>query len=88
MNTKEDIEERLKEVLVELFDIDPTKITSDARLYDDLGIDSIDAVDLLLRLKEITGKKIQAETFKHVRTVSDITQAILALGLGSATVKS
>ncbi|MDB5975559.1 MAG: Phosphopantetheine attachment site [Nevskia sp.] len=78
MDSKEDIHNRLKDVLVELFGIDPAKITPEANLYQDLGIDSIDAIDLLLKLKEVTGKKIQPETFKHVRTVGDVTEAIHA----------
>ena len=81
MDSKEEIHARLKEVLVELFEIDPAKITPEAHLYQDLGIDSIDAIDLLLRLKELTGRKIQPEVFKNVRTVADVTEAIRALGL-------
>ena len=84
MDSKEEIHARLKEVLVELFEIDPAKITPEANLYQDLGIDSIDAIDLLLRLKELTGRKIQPETFKNVRTVADVTEAIHALGLSEA----
>ena len=88
MDSKEEIHARLKEVLVELFEIDPAKVTPEANLYQDLGIDSIDAIDLLLRLKELTGRKIQPETFKNVRTVSDVTEAVYALGLGDAVVGS
>lgn len=88
MESKEEIHNRLKEVLVELFEIDPAKITPEANLYQDLGIDSIDAIDLLLRLKELTGRKIQPETFKHVRTVADVTEAIHALGLSGAPAAS
>jgi len=88
MDSKEEIHARLKEVLVELFEIDPAKVTPEAHLYQDLGIDSIDAIDLLLRLKELTGKKIQPETFKHVRTVADVTEAIHALGLSEAATGS
>lgn len=88
MESKEEIQARLKQVLVELFEIDPAKITPEAHLYQDLGIDSIDAIDLLLRLKEITGRKIQPETFKNVRTVADVTEAIHALGLSEAAAGS
>ena len=88
MENKEEIHAKLKEVLVELFEIDPAKITPEANLYQDLGIDSIDAIDLLLRLKELTGRKIQPETFKHVRTVADVTEAIHALGLSEAATGS
>ena len=88
MDSKEDIHNRLKAVLVELFEIEPAKITPEAKLYQHLGIDSIDAIDLLLRLKELTGRKIQPETFKHVRTVADVTEAIHALQLSEAAAGS
>lgn len=76
MRTEEEIYTKLRDVLVELFEIDPAKITLDANLYTDLDIDSIDAVDLVIQLKEITGKKIQPEEFKLVRTVADVVRAV------------
>ena len=76
MRTEEEIYAKLREVLVELFEIDPAKITLDANLYTDLDIDSIDAVDLVIQLKEITGKKMQPEEFKLVRTVADVVRAV------------
>ncbi len=80
MYSKDEIHTRLARALVELFEIDPAKITPEAHLYQDLGIDSIDAIDLVLKLKEMTGRKIQPESFRHVRTVSDVVEAIHALG--------
>ncbi len=79
MRTKEEIFDYLQNVLVELFEIDRAKITREANLYQDLDIDSIDAVDLVLKLKEITGKKIQPDDFRHVRTVDDVVNAVHAL---------
>ena len=79
MQDKEQIYGKLREVLVELFEIDADKITPHANLYTDLDIDSIDAVDLVIKLKEITGKKIQAEEFKQVRTVNDVVEAVYQL---------
>lgn len=76
MRTEEEIYAKLREVLVELFEIEPAKITLDANLYTDLDIDSIDAVDLVIQLKEITGKKIQPEEFKQVRTVADVVRVV------------
>lgn len=76
MQNKQEIYEKLREVLVELFEIDPAKISMQANLYTDLDIDSIDAVDLVIKLKEITGKKIQAEEFKQVRTVNDVVETL------------
>jgi acyl carrier protein len=79
MKSREEILEYLRGVLVELFELEPAQIVPDANLYSDLDIDSIDAVDLILKLKEITGRKIQPQTFKHVRTVGDVVDAIEAL---------
>lgn len=76
MQNKQEIYEKLREVLVELFEIDASKISLGANLYTDLDIDSIDAVDLVIKLKEITGKKIQAEEFKQVRTVDDVVETL------------
>jgi acyl carrier protein len=63
---------RLRKVLAEEFEIDPEAVVPDANLYEDLDIDSIDAIDLVVRLKEITGKRIPPDKFKHVRTVGDV----------------
>lgn len=76
MQNKQEIYEKLREVLVELFEIDAAKISMESNLYTDLDIDSIDAVDLVIKLKEITGKKIQAEEFKQVRTVGDVVETL------------
>jgi acyl carrier protein len=62
--------------LVELFQLDPTRITPAARLGEDLEIDSIDAVDLIDHVKRITGHKLKAEDFRAVRTVGDLARAI------------
>jgi acyl carrier protein len=77
--SREEILERLKVVLVDLFELKAEKIVPEAHLFDDLDIDSIDAVDLFLTLKEITGRKIQPQAFKDVRTVNDVIDAIQAL---------
>lgn len=67
------------DMLHEMFDLDKSKITLNADLYADLDIDSIDAVDLAVKLKEITGKRLQPEVFKNIRTVRDVIDALAAL---------
>ncbi len=59
-----------------LFDIAEQDITLEARLYEDLDLDSIDAVDLVVRLQEITKKRIKPDQFKSVRTVRDVVDAV------------
>lgn len=79
MQTTQELFEQLRGVLHELFEIDPAQVTLESHLYDDLEIDSIDTIDLILRLKEITGRKIQPDQFRHVRTVGDAVNAIQAM---------
>lgn len=77
--TEHDIFTRLSAILVETFDIEPERIRPEARLYDDLDIDSIDAVDLIVKLKPLVGKRLQPEAFKSVRTLQDVVNALAAL---------
>jgi acyl carrier protein len=72
----QDIFQTLKDTLVEQFELDPAKITPDARLYEDLDLDSIDAVDMVIKLQEMTGTKVSPEDFKEVRTVGDVQRVI------------
>jgi acyl carrier protein len=62
-----------------LFDTPASKITLNADLADDLDLDSIDAVDLVVKLQELTGRKIKPEEFKTVRTVSDVVDRVYEL---------
>ena len=77
--TDQEIFDRLRSILVETFDIEAEHITPQARLYDDLDIDSIDAVDLIVKLKPLVGKRLQPEAFKAVRTVQDVIDALQGL---------
>ncbi|WP_434559015.1 acyl carrier protein [Pseudomonas sp. Z5-35] len=79
MQTRDDIFNTLRAALVELFELDPERVTPEANLYQDLEIDSIDAVDLIDHIKRQTGKKIAADEFKSVRTVNDVVEAVYRL---------
>ncbi|MED5525564.1 MAG: acyl carrier protein [Pseudomonadota bacterium] len=77
--TRDQVFAELKTILVEDFEIDASSIVPEAHLYSDLDLDSIDAVDLVVKLQDLTGKKIQPEQFKAVRTVEDVVDAVLSL---------
>jgi acyl carrier protein len=79
MTTREEIFAHLQRLLVDHFELDRQAITPDAKLYDDLDIDSIDAVDLMVELKNFTGRKIDPEIFKQIRTIDDIVSAVFDL---------
>ena len=76
MQSREESFATLRDALVELFELDAERVTLEANLYQDLEIDSIDAVDLIDHIKRQTGKKIAAEEFKAVRTVGDVVEAV------------
>ncbi|ATM94734.1 acyl carrier protein [Yersinia frederiksenii] len=73
---KQEIYQQIKILLVKLFEIDEADIKPESRLYEELELDSIDAVDLVVHLQKVTGKKIMPEMFKSVRTVQDVVDAV------------
>lgn len=77
--TKNELFERIAAILHDSFEIEPARITPEARLYDDLDIDSIDAVDLIVQLKPLLGRSLQPDAFKSVRTVQDIVDVLYGL---------
>lgn len=79
MDTKEEIYSNLVEILVTLFEVDRGSISIETSLYEDLDIDSIDAVDLIVELQQRTGKNIDPEEFKAVRSVNDVVNVIARL---------
>ena len=78
MNEQE-IFEQIKAILVKSFEIEPERIVPEASLFEDFDLDSIDAVDLAVRLQDMTGKRIKPEEFKTVKTVGDLMTAVKRL---------
>lgn len=74
--TRDEIHTSLASYLTEMFEVAPESITAEARLYEDLDLDSIDAVDLVVKLQDLTGRKIKPEQFKTVRTVGDVVDRV------------
>jgi acyl carrier protein len=73
---KEQLFLKIREILVSQFDVEEATVSMDANLYEELKFDSIDAVDLLVQLKELTGEKIAPEKFREIRTVGDVLNAL------------
>lgn len=74
--TRQENLEKLADILGELFETPRVKVVPEATLYQDLDLDSIDAIDLVLKIQVMTGRHIVAQDFKHVRTVNDILDCI------------
>ena len=74
--TREEILNKLTEILVNDFEIKKDLIVPDANLFEDLELDSIDAVDLAVKVQYFTEKKIPPENFKKIRTINDVVDTI------------
>ena len=71
--------EKVRDVLVEEFEIPRESIVREANLFQDLGIDSIDAVDLIVRLRDITGKRVPPTASRQCCTIGDVVAVLAAL---------
>jgi acyl carrier protein len=76
MKSREEIFHTLQQILSEMFELAPEDIALTASLSLDLDLDSIDAVDLMVKLREITGRRINPEDFKNARTVQDVVDTL------------
>jgi acyl carrier protein len=81
MKTQEEIYFTLRQLMAEMFELAPEDISLNASLSGDLDIDSIDAVDLMVRLRNIIGKRINPEDFKNARTIQDVVDVIYRINI-------
>jgi acyl carrier protein len=80
MMSEEELRQKVVEVLAEEFELDPDIMTPDATLYDDLGLDSLDAVDMVVVLEKTFKMKLTDETaLRSIRTMEDLFQFLLKL---------
>lgn len=71
--------EIVNRVLVEEFEIDPGLLKPEALLYEDIGLDSLDAVDLIVMVDKELGVKIKEEDAREIRTLENVYQVIKGL---------
>lgn len=77
--TDAEIEKTIKDILVAEFECDPAALRPETNLFTDLDLDSIDAVDLCMRLQQETKKRVTPEDFRQIRTLADVTKAVSKL---------
>lgn len=77
--TTDEVFAKVKEVLVSDFDIDESSVVADALIDEDLDLDSIDAVEMIVKLKPFINGKISPEDFKNVKTVQDVVNVVQPL---------
>ena len=77
--TKDEVYTKLKEVLVNEFDINEADIKPEANIVTDLDLDSIDAVEMIVKMKPYLNDKIEPEVFKSVKNVEDVVNILVPL---------
>ncbi len=77
--TEQELFDEIVRVMGELFEIDPSTVTRESRLVEDLDLDSIDAVDMIVHLQNMIDCRIKPEAFKSVRTVGDVIDVIVTM---------
>ena len=76
MISQDDIFNKIKEVLVEEFEVEPDDVTLEANLFTDLELDSLDAIDLMVTLDKELEIEINTETMQDMRTIEDVCKFV------------
>lgn len=74
--TQDELFAQLRAIIAELFELEPADIQRSSTVFEDLDLDSIDAIDLVARLQQLTGRRIDEDTMRGVRTVDDIVRVL------------
>ncbi len=76
--TRDEILAKVQDIMVDMFEIDRADVTPEAHLMDDLDLDSIDAIDMVVKLQEMTGERVPEDKLRQIRTVKDVVDLIEA----------
>ena len=68
--------DKMKDILVEQLECDPEDITMESRLVDDLGADSLDAIDIVMSVEDTFKVEVPDEIIEKIETVGDIVNYI------------
>ncbi len=74
--TRDEILAEITRALVEDFEVDPEAVRPEARLYEDLDLDSIDAIDMAVKMREMTGRRVEERELRAIRTVADVVRTV------------
>jgi len=77
--TDQEIEQKVRDILVSEFEVEASALKPETNLFTELDLDSIDAVDLVVRIQQETGKKVDPAQFREIRTLADVVQAVSRL---------
>jgi acyl carrier protein len=74
IESTKDTFDRVREIMVKLFELEPEQITLQAHLVNDLDLDSIDAVDMIVEIQSKSGVTVNEEAFQNLRTIADVVE--------------
>jgi acyl carrier protein len=77
--TRDEIYERIRNTLVESFEIPSERVTLSATLMEDLELDSIDAIDMAVHIQEMTNVRVDEQELRKLRTVGDTVDLVVVL---------
>ena len=72
----ENIEQKVKEIIVDQLSVNEEQVTIEARFIDDLGADSLDTVELVMAFEEEFGIEVPDEEAEKLQTVGDVVKYI------------
>lgn len=76
--SEEEVLAQLRTIFAELFELEPAEIKPESTVFEDLDLDSIDAIDLVARLQQLTGERIDEDAMREVRSVQDLVTIVRA----------
>src|SRR5262245_60875427 len=76
--SRDEIFTKIVEILSDSFELDAKKITRASTLYEELDLDSIDAIDIFTQLRELTGRRPDPADARKVRTVDELIDFVLS----------
>jgi acyl carrier protein len=74
--SREEILEHVRRAIAELFEIEPSVVQLDTKVVEDLDLDSIDAIELAVRMEALTGQRFDPERFREMRTIRDVVDIL------------
>lgn len=73
----EEVKSKINELMHRGFEIPMEKLTPESKLFDELGLDSLDAVDMLVHLEEDLGVKVAGEKLQKIKTLQDVYELVI-----------
>ena len=74
--TDQEIIDKMRDVLVEEFEVEPDEVKPEANFFSDLDLDSLDAIDLVINMDKLLGVKLKGQDAQHIKTVQDFVELI------------